>query len=293
MTNQNPLKAHYDGEFVEQKQQYPGLQKEMTPVPDCGETSYKGSEKLVGKKALITGGDSGIGRAAAIAFGKEGADVAINYHPDEQADAEEVKEIIEAAGVKCVLLSGDLRDKDVATKIVTEAYEKLGGLDTLVLNAGMQQYEFDIEQLNEDNLRDTFEINVFSQIFTIQQALKYFKEGSTITLTSSIQGVKPSGHLIDYAMTKSCNISLTKSLAAQLGSRGIRVNSVAPGPVWTALQVSGGQPQEFLPKFGADEPLERAGQPVELADVYVLLASDNASYITGQVYGVTGGSPIN
>lgn len=289
----NPLTKYFHDKYEEQPQPYPGIQSKMTPVPDCGEEHYKGSEKLVGKKALVTGGDSGIGRAAAIAYAKEGADVAINYHPDEQSDAEDVKQVIEAAGQKCVLLPGDLRDKQFAKEMVDKAHEALGGLDILVLNAGMQQYEYDIEKLDEQQIRDTFEVNVFSGIFSIQAAMKYLQPGASIIITSSIQGVKPSPHLLDYAMTKSCNISLTKALATQLGPKGIRVNGVAPGPVWTPLQICGGQPQEKIPDFGKKEPLQRAGQPVELADVYVLLASDNASFITGQIYGVTGGSPIN
>lgn len=293
MTKHNPLTAYYYDQYDKQPQNYPGIQKNMNPVPDCGEESYLGSEKLKGKKALVTGGDSGIGRAAAIAYGKEGADVAINYIQDEKEDAEEVKSIIEKAGQKCVLIPGDLRNRKFPKQLVQEAQNKLGGLDIVVLNAGIQQYEYDIQNLSEDNLRDTFEVNVFSGISTIQESLQYLKEGSSIIITSSIQGFKPSAHLVDYAMTKSCNISLTKSLAAQLGEKGIRVNSVAPGPIWTPLQISGGQPQDNIPDFGKNQPLQRAGQPVELAEVYVLLASDSASYITGQVYGVTGGAPIN
>lgn len=289
----NPLNKFYNASYEKQPQAYPGIQSEMKPVPDCGEHSYKGADKLTDKKAFVTGGDSGIGRAAAIAYAKEGADVAINYHPDEQKDAEDVKRVIEAVGRKCVLLPGDLRESTFAREVAIKAYEALGGLDILVLNAGMQQFEYDIEQLDEQQVRDTFEVNVFSNIFTIQSVLKHLKPGASIIMTSSIQGVKPSAHLVDYAMTKSCSISMTKSLAAQLGPKGIRVNSVAPGPVWTPLQISGGQPQDNIPEFGKKEPLGRAGQPVELADVYVLLASDNASYITGQVYGITGGSPIN
>ncbi|QUR94505.1 SDR family oxidoreductase [Macrococcoides canis] len=292
-SNQNPLTQYYNEPYEKQPQEYPGIQSKMNPTPDCGETSYKGAEKLVGKKALVTGGDSGIGRAAAIAYAKEGADVAINYRPDEQSDAEDVKRFIEAEGRKCVLLPGDLRDTEFARNVALKAYEALDGLDILVLNAGIQQFEYDIEQLDEQQVRDTFEVNVFSNIFTIQSVLKHLQPGASIIITSSIQGVKPSAHLVDYAMTKSCNISMAKSLAAQLGPKGIRVNSVAPGPVWTPLQISGGQPQENIPEFGKKEPLGRAGQPVELADVYVLLASDNASFITGQVYGITGGSPIN
>ncbi|ELI4027629.1 SDR family oxidoreductase [Staphylococcus pseudintermedius] len=293
MTQNNPTNRFYNEDFPKQYQSYPGIQNQMTPVPDCGEETYEGSNKLVGKKALVTGGDSGIGRAAAIAYAKEGADVAIAYHPDEQADADEVKAVIEKAGQKAVLLPGDLRDVTYAKQMVKDAHEQLNGLDILVLNAGMQQFEHEIENLSAEQLTDTFEVNVFSTVYSIQQALEYFETGASIILTSSIQGVKPSAHLVDYAMTKSCNISLTKSLAAQLGPKGIRVNAVAPGPIWTALQISGGQPQESIPEFGQNQPLQRAGQPVELADVYVLLASDNASYITGQVYGITGGAPIN
>ncbi|QLK86796.1 SDR family oxidoreductase [Staphylococcus sp. 17KM0847] len=292
MSNQNPLTQYFNDAYEQQPQPYPGIQKEMTPIPDCGEESYRGAEKLVGKKALVTGGDSGIGRAAAIAYAKEGADVAIAYHPDEVADAEEVKQVIESAGQKAVLLPGDLRDADYARQMVKDAYEKLGGLDILVLNAGMQQFEYDIQQLDPKQLTDTFEVNVFSTVYSIQEALNYLEAGASIILTSSIQAVKPSPHLLDYAMTKSCNVSLAKGLAAQLGPKGIRVNAVAPGPVWTPLQICGGQPQERIPNFGKNQPLQRAGQPVELADVYVLLASENGSFITGQVYGVTGGAPV-
>ncbi|MBI5975937.1 SDR family oxidoreductase [Staphylococcus canis] len=293
MAKQNPVNQFFNDKFEQQPQPYPGIQREMTPVPDCGEETYKGAEKLVGKKALITGADSGIGRAAAIAYAKEGADVAIAYHPDEQVDAEDVKAVVEKTGQKAVLLPGDLRDATYAKQMVKDAHEALGGLDILVLNAGMQQYEYDIQKLDPKQLTDTFEVNVFSTVYAIQEALNYLEAGSSIILTSSIQAMKPSGHLLDYAMTKSCNVSLTKGLAAQLGPKGIRVNAVAPGPIWTPLQISGGQPQENIPEFGQNQPLQRAGQPVELADVYVLLASENASYITGQVYGITGGAPIN
>ncbi|AIS61688.1 SDR family oxidoreductase [Listeria ivanovii] len=293
MKNENPLNKYYSGKFEKQLQPYPGLQSKMNPVPDTGEDTYQGANKLVGKKAFVTGGDSGIGRAAVIAYAREGADVAINYHPDEELDAQEVKEIVEKSGRKCILLPGDLRDENFAKEVVKKAVKELGGLDILVLNAGMQQYELDIQKLSSTQLRDTFEVNVFSVVFAIQEALNYLKTGASIIVTSSIQGVKPSAHLVDYAMTKSCLISITKSLADQLGDKGIRINAVAPGPIWTALQISGGQPQDSLPEFGQDQPLKRAGQPAELASVYVLLASDEASYITGQLYGITGGAPIN
>lgn len=293
MTKQNPVTQFFNGSYEKQPQDYPGIQREMKPVPDCGEETYKGSEQLVGKKALVTGADSGIGRAAAIAYAKEGADVAIAYHPDEQPDAEDVKAVVEKAGQQAVLLPGDLRDAEYAKQMVKDAHQQLGGLDIVVLNAGMQQYEYDIQKLDPKQLTDTFEVNVFSTVYSIQEALNYLEAGSSIILTSSIQAMKPSSHLLDYAMTKSCNVSLTKGLASQLGSKGIRVNAVAPGPVWTPLQICGGQPQDNIPDFGKNMPLQRAGQPVELADVYVLLASDKASYITGQVYGITGGAPIN
>ncbi|KMT58870.1 oxidoreductase, short-chain dehydrogenase/reductase [Listeria fleischmannii 1991] len=286
-------KNDYNGKFEKQPQKYPGIQSKMSPVPDTGEQTYKGSGKLVNKKALITGGDSGIGRAAAIAYAREGADVAISYLKDEEQDAKEVKEVIEKEGRKCVLLPGDLREEGCAQKIVKSAASSLGGLNIVVLNAGIQQYEYDVQKISSKQLRDTFEVNVFSVVFAIQEALNYLDEKSSIILTSSIQGVKPSAHLVDYAMTKSCEISLIKSLAPQLGGKGIRINAVAPGPIWTPLQICGGQPQDNIPEFGQNQPLMRAGQPVELASVYVLLASDEASYITGQVYGVTGGAPIN
>ncbi|EAD0916625.1 TPA_asm: NAD(P)-dependent dehydrogenase [Listeria monocytogenes] len=293
MNKENPLNKYHTGKFEKQRQDYPGLQSKMTPVPDTGESSYQGANKLTGKKAFVTGGDSGIGRAAVIAYAREGADVAINYHPDEEVDAQEVKAIVEEAGQKCVLLPGDLRKEGLAKDLVKKAYNELGGLDILVLNAGLQQYQLDIQKLPAEQLRDTFEVNVFSVVFAIQEALNYLKAGASIILTTSIQGVKPSAHLVDYAMTKSSLISLTKSLAAQLGGKGIRINAVAPGPIWTALQISGGQPQDSIPAFGQDQPLGRAGQPAELASAYVLLASDEASYTTGQVYGITGGAPIN
>ncbi|MBC1520197.1 SDR family oxidoreductase [Listeria aquatica] len=293
MQDSKQTNHYYSGKFEKQLQEYPGLQSKMTPVPDTGEKTYQGSDKLVHKKALITGGDSGIGRAATIAYAREGADVAISYHPDEEQDAQEVKAIVEKEGRTCVLLPGDLREEGFAQNMVKSAANALGGLDLLVLNAGIQQYEFDIQNLTSKQLRDTFEVNVFSVVYAIQEALNYLGEGGSIILTSSIQGVKPSAHLVDYAMTKSCEISLTKSLAAQLGKKGIRINAVAPGPIWTALQICGGQPQDSIPEFGQNQPLQRAGQPAELASVYVLLASDEASYITGQVYGITGGAPIN
>ncbi|GGB08528.1 SDR family oxidoreductase [Macrococcus hajekii] len=293
MINENPLTKHYDGKFEKQEQAAPGLQQKMTPVPDCGETSYKGTDKLTGKKALVTGGDSGIGRAAAIAYAKEGADVAINYLPAEEADAQEVKKVIEEAGQKAVLIPGDLRDETFNKELVEQAVKELGGIDILCSVAGEQTAVEKIEDLSTEQLRSTFETNVYSLVWTIQAALPHLNPGASIITTSSVQSYNPSKNLVDYAATKSAIVSITKSLATQLADKGIRVNSVAPGPIWTALQITGGQPQEKIPEFGQKVDLQRAGQPVELSDVYVFLASDNASYVTGQVYGVTGGVQIN
>lgn len=289
----NPLYKYYDGKFEKQEQPYPGVQNKMHPVPDCGEESYAGKDKLNGRKALVTGGDSGIGRAAAIAYAKEGADVAISYLPDEESDAQEVKAVIEKAGQKAVLLPGDLREEEFARNLVHEAAEKLEGLDILVLNAAIQQFEKDIKNLSTEQLTDTFTVNIFSNVWMLQEALDHLPEGGSVVVTTSVQAFKPSGHLSDYAMTKSSQVAFVIAMTEQLAEKGIRINAVSPGPVWTVLQVSGGQPQETIPEFGQKVPLKRAGQPVELADTYVLLASESASYITGQVYGITGGAPIN
>jgi NAD(P)-dependent dehydrogenase (short-subunit alcohol dehydrogenase family) len=287
---ENPLKQFFNGDFPKQYQEPPGVQKEMKdPQPDCGEKSYKGTGRLKGRKALVTGGDSGIGRAAAIAYAREGADVAINYLPEEQKDAEEVKELIEAEGRKAVLIPGDLSDESFCRDMVGQAQSELGGLDVLALVAGKQQAVENIEDLSSEQLRKTFEINVFSLYWTVQAALPHLPEGASIITTSSVQGYNPSPNLLDYAATKFAINGFTRGLAKQVASKGIRVNSVAPGPIWTPLQISGGQPQEVIPTFGQDTPLKRAGQPVELSSVYVFLASEESSYVTAQVYGVTGG----
>ncbi|MGC6768691.1 SDR family oxidoreductase [Enterococcus sp. LJL51] len=286
----NPLTKFYSGKFEKQRQEAPALQRKMTPVPDCGEESYTGSDKLSGRKVLITGGDSGIGRAAAIAYAREGADVAINYLPFEEEDALEVKQWIEKAGRKAVLVPGDLKEEAFARKLVHAAAEELGGLDILVLNAGMQQAVKDIKDLTTKQITDTFTTNIISMYWTVQEAMAYLPAGGSIITTTSIQSEEPSAHLLDYAATKGAITAFSKGLAAQLAPKGIRVNTVAPGPIWTALQICGGQPQEAIPEFGQKELLERAGQPAELAAVYVFLASDQASYVTGQVYAVTGGS---
>ncbi|WP_085247470.1 SDR family oxidoreductase [Gilliamella mensalis] len=289
----NPLTKYHHDKFPKQKQVAPALQCEMDPIPDCGEKSYQGHNRLEGRKVLVTGGDSGIGRAAAIAYAKEGADVAINYLPVEQKDAEEVAKVIQAAGRKAILIPGDLSDESFCKKLVDEAHHKLGGLDNLTLVAGKQTAVEDIMELTTEQIKKTFEINVFSLFWITKAALGYLKPGSTIITTSSVQAYQPSGNLLDYAATKTAIIAFTRGLAKQLAPKGIRVNSVAPGPVWTPLQICGGQPSEVIPEFGQQTPLQRAGQPVELAGVYVHLASEESSYTTGETYGVTGGMHIN
>lgn len=290
---QNPLTQYRTEGYPEQLQEYPGIQENMNPVPDCGEDSYVGSNKLAGRKALVTGGDSGIGRAAAIAFAREGADVAINYMPQEQPDADSLAKLIEKEGRKAILIPGDLSNEDFCRKMVKEAYEKLGGLDILALVAGKQVSSENIANITTEQLTKTFEINVFSLFWTIKAALPYLPAGATIITTSSIQAYQPSPHLLDYAATKSAIIAFSRALAKQIAPKGIRVNVVAPGPIWTPLQVSGGQPQDKLPRFGKDTPLMRAGQPVELSGVYVFLASQESSYVTAEVYGITGGNHLS
>ena len=276
--------------YSDETQPWPGLAEKMNPRPDHGEESYKGNGRLKGKRALITGGDSGIGRATAIAYAREGADVAIAYHPDEESDARTVIGLIEAEGRKAVALPADLRDETAARKVVDDAVKALGGLEVLVLNAGRQQAEKSIGDITSDAFDATIKTNIYAPFWMAQQALPSLKRGASIIITSSVQAFSPSAHLFDYAQTKAANRAFAQALAKQLAPRGIRVNAVAPGPFWTALQVSGGQFKEKLPEFGADSPLGRPGQPVEIAPIYVLLASDEASYITGECYAATGGS---
>lgn len=293
---QDPRTKYYNNDYPKQYQDPPGVQKYMDPQPDCGEESYKGTGQLEGRKALITGGDSGIGRAAAIAYAREGADVAINYLPVEEPDAQEVKELIEKEGRKAVLLPGDLRDESVTRELVQSAVRELGGLDLLAMVAGKQQAVDDIADLTTEQIVSTFETNVFSMYWMTQEAIPHMPAGSTIITTTSVEGYDPSPMLLDYGATKSAIIGFTKALSKQIASKGIRVNSVAPGPFWSALQISGGQPQENIPKFGKETPavpLERAGQPVELSGIYVFLASEQSSYVTGHVYSATGGLNAN
>ena len=287
---QNPVDKYPSPPFKKQPQQVPGLASKMEPQPDHGEKTYKGSGRLTGRKALITGGDSGIGRAAAIAYAREGADVVINYLPSEQSDADEVITLIEAEGMKGYAIPGDITNEDFCIKLVDEAVKKLGGLDILVNNAGHQQAVESLLDLTSDGFDTTIKTNIYAPFWITKAALPHLAPGSVIISTSSVQAYDPSENLFDYAQTKAANVAFVKSLAKQLGPKGIRVNGVAPGPVWTPLQVSGGQPQDKIVEFGQATPLGRPGQPAELASIFVQLAAEDASYATGQVYGAAGGS---
>lgn len=292
LTMQDPRHQYPEPPFPRQPQSAPGLAAKMSPRPDHGEASYKGSGKLVNRKALITGGDSGIGRAVAIAYAREGADVAIAYLPSEESDAKDVIALIEQAGRKAVALPGDITDEQFCRQLVTDAVNALGGLDILVNNAGKQETQPSIGDITTEQFDQVLKTNLYALFWITQAAIPHLKPGAAIINTASIQAYDPSQTLIDYAMTKTAIVSFSKSLSKQLIEQGVRVNAVAPGPFWTALQPSGGQTQEKLEKFGSEVPLGRPGQPVELAPVYVLLASQEASYITGEVYGVTGGVGI-
>ncbi|MGJ4996189.1 SDR family oxidoreductase [Bradyrhizobium sp. HKCCYLS3077] len=276
--------------FEKQSQPWPGLASKMTPKPDHGETSYKGSGRLAGRKALITGGDSGMGRAAAIAYAREGADVAINYYPTEEPDAQEVIALIKAEGRKAVAIPGDLRDERFCEQLVQRAVEGLGGLDIIVNNAARQQARQSIMDVSSEDFDATMKTNIYAPFWIIKAALPHLKPGSVIIGTSSEQAYDPSPDLYDYAQTKAATMNYVKSLAKQLGPKGIRVNAVAPGPIWTPLQVSGGASMEKLEKFGGQTPLGRPGQPAELGSIYVQLAAADASYANGQVYGSSGGA---
>jgi NAD(P)-dependent dehydrogenase (short-subunit alcohol dehydrogenase family) len=262
----------------------------MDPPPDHGEKTYRGSGRLAGRRALITGGDSGMGRAAAIAYAREGADVAINYLPTEEPDAKEVIALIKAEGRVGLALPGDLRDEEFCRKLVDDAVKGLGGLDILVSNAGRQQAHDSILDISSEDFDATIKTNIYAPFWIIKAALPHLKPGSAIIGTTSEQAYDPTPDLYDYAQTKAATMNYVKSLAKQLGPKGIRVNGVAPGPIWTPLQVSGGASMEKLEKFGGQTVFKRPGQPAELASIYVQLAAADASFATGQVYGSAGGT---
>ena len=286
----DPRNKYAKPPFKKQSQPFPGLAARMTPVPDHGEKSYIGSGRLSGRKALITGGDSGIGRAAAIAYAREGADVAINYLPAEEEDARQVIDLIRKEGRKAFAIPGDIRSEDFCRQLVNQAVQQLGGLDILINNAGHQKAYPSILDISTDDFDWTMKTNIYAPFWITKAALPHLKPGSSIIGLSSVQAYDPSADLYDYAQTKAATTNYVKSLAKQLGPKGIRVNGVAPGPVWTPLQVSGGQTQDSLEKFGGDTPLGRPGQPAELASIFVQLAADDASFATGQIYGAAGGN---
>lgn len=277
-----------EGDF---EQPEPGLDLALDPQADRGEHSYRGSGRLEGRKALITGGDSGIGAAVAIAFAREGADVAINYLPDEEEDAQRIVALVEEAGRTAVAIPGDISDAEFCRTLVSTAVEGLGGLDLLVNNAGKQIFREKIEDLTDEQLDQTMKTNVYALFWITRAAVPHMPPGSTIINTTSIQAYQPSPILLDYATTKAAINAFTKGAAAQFADRGIRVNAVAPGPIWTPLQVSQGQPADALKEFGKKTPLGRAGQPAELAPAYVYLASGESSYVSGETLNVNGGMP--
>jgi NAD(P)-dependent dehydrogenase (short-subunit alcohol dehydrogenase family) len=286
---QDPQDKYPKPPFKKQKQSWPGLACKMEPPPDHGEKSYRGSGRLAGRKALVTGGDSGMGRAAAIAFAREGADVAINYFPSEEEDAWQVMRLIKEAGRTGVAIPGDLREQSFCRKMVQDAVAELGGLDILVSNAARQQSYESMADIPPDEFDATIKTNIYAPFWIIQAALPHLKPGSVIIATASEQAYDPSPELYDYAQTKAATMNYVKSLAKQFAKKGIRVNGVAPGPIWTPLQVSGGASMEKLEKFGSQSPLGRPGQPAELASIYVQLADPSASYTTGHIYGAAGG----
>ncbi len=291
-TMRDPLTQYPKLDIPEQRQNEPGLDSQMEPKADHGEASYEGCGRLAGRKALITGGDSGIGAAVAIAYAREGADVAINYLPSEESDAQKVISLITEAGTKAVAIPGDISDEAFCTQLVQQAHAQLGGLDIIVNNAGRQLYCENILELDNKQIESTFKTNIMAMFWIVKAALPLLPKGASIINTTSIQAYQPSPDLLDYAATKAAIANFTHGLGKQLAPKGIRVNGVAPGPVWTPLQPSYGQPMDKLTKFGEQTPLGRAGQPAELAPPYVFLASQESSFVIGEIIGVTGGQHL-
>ena len=277
--------------FPDQPQPLPGLTDRMDPVPDHGEGSYRGSGRLEGKKAVITGGDSGIGRAVAIAFAREGADVLISYLPEEEEDAQEVRRWIEEAGRKAVLVPGDISSADQCRAIAARAADEFGRIDILVNNAAHQRIFAEIEDISDEEWGHTFAVNIHAMFYLTRAAVPHMGEGASIINTTSVQADDPSEELLAYAATKGAIQNFTAGLAQMLASRGIRANCVAPGPIWTPL-IPATMPKDKVKDFGGQVPMKRPGQPRELAPVYVMLASDEASYVSGSTIAVTGGKPI-
>ncbi|GAA1526286.1 NAD(P)-dependent dehydrogenase (short-subunit alcohol dehydrogenase family) [Microbacterium ginsengiterrae] len=290
-TFSDPTELYRDKKPQAQHQPEPGLDARLEPKADLGETSYRGTGRLTGRKALVTGADSGIGAAAAIAFAREGADVVLSYLPSEEPDAARIAAIIRDEGRQAITVPGDLRDSGYCRQLVASAVDAMGGIDILVNNAGKQIYNEDLTTLSDEQFDDTMKTNVYAMFWLTKAALPHMRPGSTIINTTSHQAYTPSEILVDYATTKAAINTFTKALAQQVAPKGIRVNAVAPGPIWTPLQVSDGQPQEKIAEFGEQTPLGRMGQPAELGPVYVFLASAESSYVSGETLNVNGGSP--
>jgi NAD(P)-dependent dehydrogenase (short-subunit alcohol dehydrogenase family) len=289
---QDPTKQYPKLDIPEQRQPEPGLDAKLQPQADHGEKTYKGSGRLKGRKALITGADSGIGAAVAIAYAREGADVCMNYLDVEQEDADKIAQLVKDAGQKVVQCPGDISDPNFCAELVDRAIKELGSLDIIVNNAGRQLFTEDILQISNQQWEDTFRTNIFAMFWICKAAIPHLPAGASIINTASIQAYQPSPTLLDYATTKGAIVTFTHGLGKQLATKGIRVNAVAPGPIWTPLQPSYGQPMDKLTEFGQQAPLGRAGQPAELAPTYVFLASQESSYITAEVIGVTGGEHL-
>ncbi len=290
-TKQDPTTQYPQPEQPEQELEHPGLESDMTPKPDYGEATYRGAERLTGRKAIITGGDSGIGRAVALAFAREGADVLIAHLPEEEPDARETVQAVEDAGRTAVAVPGDVRDESYCRDLVERAVSDLGGLDLLVNNAAYQMARESIADVTAEELERTFKTNILAMFHTSRAALEHMDAGSSIINTASVQAYKPDPMLLDYAATKAAIVNFTTALAQETIERGIRVNAVAPGPVWTPL-IPATMPQEKVTSFGVESPTARAAQPAELAPAYVFLASQESSYINGETIRVTGGVPL-
>jgi hypothetical protein len=289
--SENPKEKEPQPPFPEQQQEPPGLESEMTPAPDFGLQSYKGYGRLQDRAAVITGGDSGIGRAVALAFAREGADVLISYLPEEESDAQETRRVVESAGRRCITVPGDIREEEQCREIINRAMQEFGKIDILINNAAFQMSHESIGEISSEEFDRTFKTNVYAMFYLCKAALPLMKPGSTIINTTSIQAYEPKPQLLAYAATKGAIMNFTKGLNHEAMQKGIRVNAVAPGPIWTPL-IPATMPPEKTASFGQDTPMERAGQPAELAPVYVFLASDDASYISGEIIGVTGGKPL-
>ncbi|MFD9593640.1 SDR family oxidoreductase [Kitasatospora sp. NPDC059973] len=291
-TPQDPTSQQPQPPFPEQSQPHPGSGETMRPSPDHGEDSYRGAGRLAGRVALITGGDSGIGRAVALAFAREGADVAFCHLPEEEADAAETTRLVEDAGRRALAVAGDLRDEDFCAELVARCVDVFGRLDILVNNAAYQMSQPDgLAAITTDQFDRVMRTNLYGMFWTTRAALPHLREGASIINTASVQAYKPSPHLLDYAMTKAAIVAFTQGLAGQLAPAGIRVNAVAPGPVWTPL-IPATMDEEKVAHFGEQSPLGRAAQPAEMAPAYVFLASQESSYITAEIVNATGGTPL-